>query len=268
MRHYLEYGGGLGDVFNQLHIRNSYNLLLFMPEGDTVELVTISHNPAVKELFVNHPRSADINLRSFDYWLCRDDAAKRREHALPASGAVWRVPAQPGPLKFFPTPGDLEVIASLPKPFVAVAATAGEFDRDIIPQQRDRIMVQVEEAGYHLALVGRNYDRHGRKEFRKQDSMFRYHDNVSDLVDRLTVGGTAYLLQQAAGMVTCHSSLNILGWHLRLPQLLVYPVIVQDHLVAGNEWGFGCRYPETTTLRMEDFGMRAEKVKRFISVLR
>ncbi len=267
-RHYLEYGGGLGDVFNQMHINNSYNLLLLMPEGDTAEVVTISHNPAVKELFVNHPRSADIHLRSFDYWLCRDDAAKRREHGLPTSGAVWRVAAQPGPLKFFPWPSDEEIIASLPKPFVVIAATAGQFDRDIIQQQRDRIMVQILDAGYPVVIVGRNYERHGRKEFRKVESMFRYHDNVIDLVDRLTVGGTAQLLQKSAGMVACHSSLNILGWHLRVPQLLVYPVTVQDHLVAGNEWGFGCRYPETVTLRMEDFGMRAEKVKAFISKLR
>jgi ADP-heptose:LPS heptosyltransferase len=65
----------------------------------------------------------------------------------------------------------------------------------------------------------------------------------------LTVPGVCRLLQQSSGLVTTHSSLNILAWYLRKPQLLLYP----PHTAAAHfsptsdpRWSFGRDYPETT----------------------
>ncbi len=70
--------------------------------------------------------------------------------------------------------------------------------------------------------------------------------HVVGAIDRLTVPGVGEALRRARGLVTCHSSLNILAWRMRQPQVLLYPPAVQQvHFCRVNEWSFGQNYPET-----------------------
>ena len=54
-------------------------------------------------------------------------------------------------------------------------------------------------------------------------------------------------MRDSIGMVTCHSSLNILGWHLKVPQLLLYPgSVAARHFRGGrNPWNFGLNWSIT-----------------------
>jgi len=117
-------------------------------------------------------------------------------------------------------------------------------------------------------ITGRSYDRHGRSELRKWPQA---EGDIIDVVDRLSVPGTCALVQASAGLVTCHSALNLLGWHLRKPQLLLYPRSAWErHIRVPDQWAFGIGYPETVHAAFEDcteWPQIASLVDRFEAVL-
>jgi hypothetical protein len=60
-------------------------------------------------------------------------------------------------------------------------------------------------------------------------------------------------VQASAGLVTCHSALNLLAWHVRKPQLLLYPRSAWErHMRVPDQWAFGIGYPETVYAAFED----------------
>ena len=71
--------------------------------------------------------------------------------------------------------------------------------------------------------------------------------------------------------MTCHSALNLLGWHLRKPQLLLYPRSAWErHIRVPDQWAFGIGYPETVHAAFEDcteWPQIASLVDRFEAVL-
>jgi ADP-heptose:LPS heptosyltransferase len=85
-------------------------------------------------------------------------------------------------------------------------------------------------------------------------------------VDQLSVPGTAVLLQGALGLVTCHSALNILGWHLGIPQLLLYPDAVRDrHFRRKDQWSFGADNGKTWHSTFQEF--RPQLLEDFVKGL-
>ena len=83
MRYYAEFGGGLGDVFQQIFTQGLYAGLMHLGAGDVAEVAIISHNPHVKELFEWHPNRAKMSVRDLGYWLGAQDAEMRRRNYLP-----------------------------------------------------------------------------------------------------------------------------------------------------------------------------------------
>jgi hypothetical protein len=75
-----------------------------------------------------------------------------------------------------------------------------------------------------------------------------------ELVDRLTVPGTARLVQQAAGVVCCHSSISMLAWMERKPVLLLYPESTYETFIQPRTlWALGVDYPETVHGRFDEY---------------
>lgn len=166
----------------------------------------------------------------------------RKAHGLPPR------PAPPGrgagAVRFHPAPRDAEALDTVTReargrPYVLFAATAGLPERDIPADLVEGLAARVLERDLLPVFTGRDYARGGRREYRPRDR------RCLDLVDRLSVPGTARLLEGAAGLITCHSALNLLAWRLRKPQLLLYPgAVFERHIRPRDAWAFGADYPE------------------------
>jgi hypothetical protein len=236
--YYLEYGGGLGDIFYQMFQHGSYHLLNTLQPTDRATVVLITHNPHARELFDYHPQAARIKVINPGYWLPEEDATKRRQFGLPPVRP--ELPAYAEPIEFYPSPADFKVIGCLTsQPYIVFSVSAGEPERDI-PVELVRLLIkQTLHYGFLPVFTGRNYERFSRSEYQPDA------EGVCNLIDKLTVAGVAHVLKDAVGLVCCHSSLNILGWLLRKPQLLLYPLTTyQRHIQPRDLWAFGIDYPE------------------------
>lgn len=262
-QYYMEFGGGLGDVFNQMYDRGTYNVLRDLQPGESAKVVLISHNPFVKELFEHHPKRHQLQIHDLGYWHgVEADCQARKLHQLPPPGENRKLPEKDSDFVFHCPVADDELIAAIPKPFIVLALAAGLPDRTIPEKIVEQILPALRAAGYTLVSTGRTYDRHGRKEF----SLNMYNADVIDAVDHLTVPGTTKLVQASAGLITCHSALNILAWQLHKPQLLLYPRSVYErHIVPKDQWAFGVDQPQTIHAQFDDF--TPELLQQFLSVL-
>jgi len=256
----VEYGGGLGDVFAQSYHNNSLNLFANLQPQDTATVFFVCANPFAGELFAYHPNRSQIAVRELGYWMVDHDAENRRLHNMPPAGSVYRLPPQAGPIVFYPSAQDLVELSRFdPRATVVVAASAGLSDRNIPHDMLEQVVdYLLATTTFTIAYTGRTFDRHGRIE----QAPGSRNPRVLNLIDKLSVPGTAYLVQQCKGLVTAHSALNLLGWHEHKPQLLLYPQSVvnrhshrrADGLMQWDQWMFGANRPNTQHTVFELFG--------------
>lgn len=248
---YIEIGGGLGDVFNALHFRNAGHLLDTLPPDEKAVVTLITHCPTAAEIFAHHPNKERIRVLTPGYWEGKDDAAKREQHGLPPPGALWRleVPEKRVAPVWHPAPGDMRLIDLVRQregPWVVIAASAGLPHR-AIPEPILRELEQwLDYAEIGAIWIGKRYDRHGRQELEPSPGL-----NSINAIDALSVPGAAEILRLSCGLITAHSAWNILGWHTRKPQLLLYPENLPHR--GKDEWSFGWNYGETTRCTFEAF---------------
>ncbi len=244
--HYVEYGGGLGDVFYQMYTRGCYNALSNLPPDERARVALLCANPHAAEIFAHHPRAEQLEVMSLGWWPWEQDREKRAEFELPPGGTVT-VPGTPGPVEFHLHPSDEEVLRSIhldhfSDQYIVFAAGAGLADRNVPERMLHVLLDEAKARGFVPILVGRSYDRFGRHEPLKGARI----PGVIDLTDRLSVPGVAWLVQRCAGAVCCHSAINILAGLERRPQLLLYPESVRDtHIRNRDQWAFTVDLPET-----------------------
>jgi ADP-heptose:LPS heptosyltransferase len=251
MHYVLEFGGGLGDVLYQLYERGAYNVLRDLQPGDTADVWIVSHNPHVGELFQWHPKREQLNVRQVGYWSPDQDRERRRTLGMPSPHSNSLLPAKDTLMEFHVCPDELAYVQRLESlaPYVLVAAGAGLPDRNIPDSVVETILNNLD---CNVILVGRSYDRLGRYESLKGVSGPR----IENAIDRLSVPATARLVQQASGLVTAHSALNLLGWKERIPQLLLYPQSVLDQHARGgryDQWMFGAHRTDTVHGLFDNF---------------
>ncbi len=258
-RFYVEFGGGLGDIFQQIYQNGEYAALERLGPGETATIALITHNPYVQELFAEHSKKAQLDVRAVGYWLPEDDEAGRARFGLPggAERHAWRLPSRGGTVVFYPTAADQEVLRSVArrrreegKPLVVFSLSAGEPYKSVPRLLVPRLVEAVAAAGGLPVFVGRTYERN----FREEQKGPWLAEGI-DLIDRLSVPGTATLVQQAAGVVCCHSSINMLAWMERKPQLLLYPRSLYETFIRPRtQWAVGIDYPETVHGQFDDVG--------------
>jgi Methyltransferase domain len=260
MDYYMEFGGGLGDIFYQIYIEGAYRMLDTLVPQDRARVVLISHNPYVHELFLWHPRGQQIEVRSFGYWLPEDDARMRREHDLPFGRPSY--PVLDARVTFYPSTADLAVLDKLVTTnYVVFSVSAGLSDRNIPAETVEALATAAQSRDLLPVFVGRNYDRHGRREY------VPAQEAGLNLIDQLSVPGVARLVERAAGLVCCHSAANILGWLMRKPQLLLYPeAVYHRHIAQRDQWSFGTDFPECYHASFNDLRV-ATMVDEFFSQL-
>ena len=270
MTHYtLEFGGGLGDIFDQLYYRGAYNILRDLESQDTANVLLVTHNPHAKELFEWHPKRMQFEVQALGYWLVEDDTRIRAERGLPPAGSNGFLPVRDSVIEYHPNPEDRKLLKKhvQGKRCIVLSPGAGTQDRTI-PWEllREEIIPRLLEVAdrFQLVAVGRNYDRHGRTEYD-----FSEVPGVLDLTDQLSVPGTAWLVARASGLLTSHSALNLLGWNERVPQLLLYPQNVLDrHCPNGkyDQWMRGANRSDTVHCLFSEY--TPEHMTQFIRNLR
>ena len=247
MTRYFEFGGGLGDIFSQIFVGSGYRHLAALPAPESATVGLITHNPFARELFTWLPGAGRLTILDRGYWSPAEDAEQRPRHGFPpkppSSFYFGRAP-----VVFYPSPDDAPVLAELAmRPYVAFSASAGLPERDIPKAIVQHLAATAQARGFATVFLGRSYARQGRAEYRPSA------EEGLDLVDRLSVPGTALAVTGAAALVCCHSALNLLAWHLRRPQFLLYPKSVDErHMRRPDEWSFGIGYPECRHALFED----------------
>lgn len=270
---YVEFGGGLGDVFNGMHTQNAGVLIDELKPGERAVVAVISHCPTVAEIWKHHPKRSQIELLALPYWEGEEDAYWRSQHGLPPPGALWRLPDSltKGLAQWYVSDDEWDLITSVLNPhppgsiddhdpIVLVAAGAGLPHRCLPQALIDRVVSAVLDANYRVALIGKRYPRHGREEPLPSQAL---RARCFDLTDKLSVPAAATLLSQSSGLVTAHSAWNILGWHRRIPQFLAYPPNLPH--CGKDEWSFGWDFPETVRCTFDEDPTSA--IERFIQLL-
>jgi len=269
MRYFIEFGGGLGDIFAEVMSRGAYQTLSYLASDDTVEIVLVTHNSQAHELFKWHPNRRQFTIHDHGYCICGTEKEYRAKYELTGLYGL-KLPRLPqtrsASVVFYPSPDDTAILDSLPPQYIAVALGAGTTDRFIPLPLAERIISKLLESGSYVVLIGKNYDRSGRKEPVPNIS----HANLTNLIDRLSVPGTALMLQRAGGLFTSHSASNLLGWYFRKPQLLLYPEsVVARHGMSiehHDSWSFGVVFPETVHSRFDNY--RPDMLDKFLSIIR
>jgi ADP-heptose:LPS heptosyltransferase len=264
MHYYTEFGGGLGDVFNQIYTRGTYPTLEHLAPNDRVDIVLICHNPSAEELFKWHPNRHQFNIHAPGYCHPRDYAEFRQRHNLPTKNPNLPITvADATDIHFFVSETEEAYLQYLP-PYVVLAPGAGERTRNIPDDILYQIQMQIlANTDLFIMHVGRNYARGSHVEPKVLE-----HGRVINVVDKLSVPATARLVHNSMGLITCHSALNLLAWHIRKPQLLLYPPHVAAHHRMGDkpdQWMFGINFAETTHCLFDQFS--APHVERFMSML-
>jgi hypothetical protein len=253
----IEMHGGLGDCFLHLHKTDAYDIL--MNGIEDVRIHINSHNPHVRELFDHHPARSKLRLHIIYPWSVEFlEATARAKVGLPVKvpNRPSRVPA---PLQYYPSPEDLEILNELPERFLLTSLSASSDPRSLPESIYMPVISAAVKEGIPVVMIGRSYG----KEFpRKEISLSG--SGIINLVDKLTVPGSVLALRKAAAMVTCHSSMNIVGWFERKPQFLCYSESTRiAHFIKHDHWSFGANFPETDHMLFSQYS-----TSRFLAFLR
>lgn len=240
MKH-LEYSGGLGDVLWELYRNDSFNSLNNLKPDERARVVLICTNPHAAELFTHHPKANQIDVTVFSDWLDNDQNLRKLNN-LPDQNGIDQLPyVRPESvlIKFTPSSEDItqfEMIGD--EPFVLISATAGTPERNIPKEILKQIVSSLVEKNIKPIFVGRNYYRLcDRKEL---ESIEEFGCGTINMIDRLTVPGTCFLLNHSLGLVTGHTALLMLAWRLRKPVLCLYPKsVVERHFRKPDRWSSG-----------------------------
>ncbi len=257
---FVEFGAGLGDVVTLMYTSARYNSLESIGPEERVTIVLMSHNPFAHELFKWHRNAARMEVRDLGFWWPKEDAEKRAFHKLPsAQPFVYEVQKS---CRFYPSPEDLATLSYLESlgGYVVVSASAGGTDRNIPAETCERAIDVFLEAGYPVVVTGRTYG-----DIRKEVPI-RPRADVINLIDCLSVPGTAMALEQASGVFCSHSAMCLLAWHMKRPVFLLYPEDVRRRdFHSVHQYTIGKDFP--TTMHMEFSEFSDEKAKRFVKIM-
>jgi hypothetical protein len=257
-----EFMGGLGDVLHNMHHTTKYTVIDTLSPGETYRVVLRSHNPFVRELFLWHPKYAQLDIKDVGFvepW--GPEERKKRGIDEP-----WEHRLRPiDPLTFHPSPNDFRQIERLMAggPYIAFCLSAGSPERNV-PVETARAIADIAVAHrIKVAVFGRTYTpkvcyNGNYHEVPRHEVVVGARPGVVDMIDALTIPGTAAALRGAAGVVCAHSAMCMLAWFMRKPTFLLYPQTTADQLLPLGPFGymFGRDFPDTWHGRFADFAPR------------
>lgn len=255
-----EFGAGLGDIVTVMYSSARYNALDKLGPDEKATIVLMSHNPFAKELFLWHRNSSRFEIKDLGFWWPKDDSEKRAFHKLPPAQPFVYEPQES--CRFYPAPSDHQTLEYLHSigPYVVVSASAGGPDRNIPKELVERTVDVFLRCSIPVVVIGRTYGEH------RSEVPVDERPDVINLVDRLTIPGTAVAIEKAAGVFCCHSSISLLSWRLKKPVFLLYPEDVRKRdFHSVHQYTIGKDYP--TTIHMEFSQWAAPHAERFVTIM-
>jgi hypothetical protein len=254
----VETRGGLGDAFITFHETDAYERMCSMRAGDQATVSIISHNPFVHEIFKWHPKAAQIKVVTARYFFHEYTNTVMRRNAGLSDNPPPSAPRRKRlPIPFFPSPEDERIIASkLPRePFIAVAPTSSGMEienRSLPPTLVETAFAVARGHEIPIVLLGRNYQ--GPHPY-KPGFTGAGQTGVVDLIDKLSVPGTAHVIKRARAVLSAHSALLLLSWYERKPTFVAYPPKYWQHDFSNpiSPFVFGKDYPETDHMLFSDY---------------
>ncbi len=266
---YIEFGGGLGDVIHQVFTDGGYRSLEALLPHERVKIGIISHNPACASLFDHHPKRAQLDIVTPGYWCPEEDTKMRRIHDLPRYDGT-PIDSRPPvlPVRFYPSPTESCALARITrqKRLVVLAPNAGEPDRDIPFGVMQYILNRLLQADCIPVQVGLDYARNDRPPEQRYGRIFR--GPFIDMVGFLSVPATLELVAKAAGVITCHSAVNMMAWHQQRRQLLLYPNhVLARHFLRPDQWSFGVWREPWSALTHHGLFQDTQAIEAFFAAL-
>jgi ADP-heptose:LPS heptosyltransferase len=254
----LEVRGGLGDVFIYLHQSTAYDEINAMGPGDKARITIISHNPFCDEIFKWHPKASQIEVvKSRHFVMEYDNVETRRSIGVQDHAPVGRPGRERKPIPFFESPEDARILAEkLPKgPYLAIAPTASGMEvenRNLPPLLIETAFSLCQKHNIPIVLLGRNFQ--GPHAY-KPGFITNARPGVINLIDQLSVPGTAHVIKRARAVLAAHSALLLLSWYERKPVFVAYPPKYWHHDFSNphSPFVFGKDYPETVHTLFSDY---------------
>jgi len=255
---YVEFGGGLGDIINQMFRTPNYRYFEGITEKTAALLIT--HNPYAAEIFKYHPGRELIEV-ILEPWIYPHEVDEKIRMPLLHKGYVRIMPdsASDTPVHLYPSPEDTQIIenvmndnnspderaAEQNRRYAVFHAYAGTRERDI-PVDVLKSVINHVISMHHLkvVLVGRSYERIGTDRSEEKGDLFMNgatpDSPVMNLIDRLTVPGVLELVKNCSLFFGSHSSINIAAWHFNKPCVVLYDKATKErHFERTDEWSFG-----------------------------
>jgi hypothetical protein len=258
---WIRFAGGLGDIANYMWTSDSYNCLDRLESDEQATVVLVCHNPFAKELFQWHPKRSRFSVKDLGFWWPNQDAEMSRKHGIPREQPYVGMLQER--CNLYPSPEDLRVLGELRKcaPYIVMSTSAGSVDRNIPSPICEQAVDLAIGLGFKVIQVGRTYG-----ESRSEVKLLG-RPGFLNLIDRLSVPGTALALEGAAGIFTCFSASLLFSWHLKRPVFLLYPEAVggrEFHCVS--HYTFGKDNPDTRHMAFS--GYSRERFIEWLSILK
>ena len=241
---YFEYGGGLGDVINQIYRFGSYQCLEMLDENLHAKVGLICHNTFVTELFENHPKKQFFEVLQAPYFHgSSNEQAIRNQYGL---NHIVSFPQRLDlPTNFYNLESDAEYISKLDgKKYIVVLPNAGQSNRSFSKELFASICEKIlSETDFSVVYVDRTYERFSRENIKYDDFD---NERFINFCDKISVPATINLIKDSVGVISAHSSMIIPTWHVRKPNLCLYPLeVANHHFLNPDEWSFGSIYDES-----------------------
>lgn len=273
-----DFPAGLGDVINTIYKTKNYTALETITKKTHV--VIRSHNPFIEELFLNHPNRhlmiinniTYLEPKTVDYMFHGIDYGRPLYERLgldPSKVIVSDFIKEPNftsdqlekPV-FYCSKDDYSLLKTIHltgKKYVVFQPGAGTPDRNLPENILYSAINYFSSKGYLVVIIGKSYTRAlkwknsivPKAQHEKESSHYlrniKDNTNVLDLVDTsLSVPGTIELVKGSSFFFGSHSSMNLIAWYHRIPNIILYDSGTKSrHFERPDQWSFGQVYPET-----------------------
>lgn len=252
--------GGVGDVLLAIFNSDMYTRLDKLTELE-VEVVVVEINPFLHELFEHHPKRQFFKLihqglNEFPL----DDAWRIKKGLAPIRGHHHREDE----VVFYPSPRDLEILATLPTRYACLALSAGHPERNLSDRAAKIATELVIEAGYTPVFIGRSYNVTSGLCSHPHWEVKRPRGGI-DLVDKLTLPGSLRCIENATFTISAFSSAMLMSQFRKKPTLAIYPDKYKWNLftdVNNQRFAAMCTQPGSTVLTEGEASVDA--IRRFV----
>lgn len=253
----IEVHGGLGDVLYDLYLHDSYTKLDQLQEHERMAVTVLSTNPGVKELFLWHPKAAQLDVHDVGFflpWGPEERAQRGLSEPEPRNGR------SEAPMHFYPSPIDRPILNALARErYVVFSISSSGLANNIPVPLAEKAADLVIERGFKVVVVGRTfahivYSGENSTVIARREERLAPRHGVIDVIDKLTVPGTIEAVRRAAAAVCCHSAVQLAAWFVGTPVYAIYPSNVRrDDWDGKRHYSFGRDLPTTGHSRFEDF---------------